>query len=1088
MQLRDSIEYVLEHYLEHKHKNFNFRNKIADVLTNQMPDQIKDFLPETVYKTYGSIGMGKWANVPWVVVMDKKIARQTKKGLYVGYLFSEDMERVYLTLTAGMSNIENDFGKRYGRKVMKVLVDSKRRTLTTLNQVRDFNQEGVKIGSGRLGQIYEVGTILYKCYPKNELPSNQVLESDLIKMKEVYDAYLSYLENYRERQLKSYDVLISHFSGPLDERTIKACQDYLEDYLLTILYGRVLNPQTFDEVATRFFRLSAFQGQPYSLIFDSDIYRLCKNERDQVKFLEKIIFNPITFMISYTKNSVNNIKTILLQLKMMLSYDDRMDDFKYFIEELKNIAWVNHQTPNSAQSHGIRCTLLYFLFKYELNDEETKRFILMIANDFNFMTLGRSILEICFGLYEREDQLSILDEMLLMMKSSVNGEMNVRHLSSEKYLGQRDAELFNFKSFVLNELTKIVVDFILKYSLPDFKEMGRFVEYEVSSDDYVLELKCESKELQILRKKYQSNGTEGVIFKILVNDNMARLFRLTYKNGLIEIDSGEKFSLTAIYDKIDEWFLYEQINPLEKIKDCFDFSKIQPKGAFKTDEPELLDDEVDIDLLYIWVNEYKILKNQAVNLSNAYDISLESQTLKLKTLSEPLDMNIEDLTPLFGQGRVNKINNLTAIVGRNGSGKTTMIQMILSFYERNDTHLDQFIVVYKKEGIVHVEANVAFELTIDAQTTKEIVFKNVDKISDYFSQTSIIRYSNIYDPLNQQDSEEALARYIDVTTQSIIEDEDSYLLAYDQIKMIRFILDYQTICFEHLPVDSENKFLSPVIPLPYINVEDRDGDKSMTIDLPRLVGGHKKEHFQEVLKDLEEYFSTIERELSNNQLDKNIELRVSGLSAGGYSRLTLFSRVHWLCHLLRNDRDNQQSGNQLKRKVIIVLDEAESHYHPEWLRCFVFDLIYILSNSFSLVENVKSVEIIMATNSPFLAGDVPLEQTIFLSRDSEEATDIGQTFGQNIHKLIKKSFFIDELFGKYADYKITKVIDALRGEPIEDVKERKVLLRAIERIGEPILRQVLLNDYYSIYEKEEDINALIKVYEERIQRLKGNMR
>ncbi len=69
-------------------------------------------------------------------------------------------------------------------------------------------------------------------------------------------------------------------------------------------------------------------------------------------------------------------------------------------------------------------------------------------------------------------------------------------------------------------------------------------------------------------------------------------------------------------------------------------------------------------VLFIWIENYKGLSNLGLNFSNEYNISFNKDT---NTLS--IEDNEDYIEGFFG----NKISNLTAIVGKNGVGKSSII-------------------------------------------------------------------------------------------------------------------------------------------------------------------------------------------------------------------------------------------------------------------------------------------------------------------------------------------------------------------------------------------------------------------------------
>lgn len=79
-------------------------------------------------------------------------------------------------------------------------------------------------------------------------------------------------------------------------------------------------------------------------------------------------------------------------------------------------------------------------------------------------------------------------------------------------------------------------------------------------------------------------------------------------------------------------------------------------------------------LLYIWVKNYKIFKNQEFNFCDNINFSYSNQENCLKYEYSPNTANMNDILEL--QYSPNIINSITALVGHNGSGKTTLAQFI----------------------------------------------------------------------------------------------------------------------------------------------------------------------------------------------------------------------------------------------------------------------------------------------------------------------------------------------------------------------------------------------------------------------------
>ena len=125
--------------------------------------------------------------------------------------------------------------------------------------------------------------------------------------------------------------------------------------------------------------------------------------------------------------------------------------------------------------------------------------------------------------------------------------------------------------------------------------------------------------------------------------------------------------------------------------------------------------------------------------------------------------------------------------------------------------------------------------------------------------------------------------------------------------------------------------------------------------------------------------------------------------------------------------------------VILLIDEGELYYHPEWQRRFVKDVFDIISGYKTKVD----VQVVFTTSSTFMLSDILREDVVVLSKPNAEMKpyldeDI-QTFGQNIHMLLANRFFMDSTIGQRAERLITGLFEMLAdkdGEPADRWRER----------------------------------------------------
>ncbi|GAB6137960.1 McrB family protein [Halanaerobaculum tunisiense] len=180
--LRDNFNQILNTYYQARKKEDFAGHKLGDLFRHQLPellnDRIADFSFDNQYEIKGSIGQGNWARVPWFAIMDEDITTTTRDGVYVVYLFSDDMNKLYLTFNQGVTN-------RSKEEQIKL-----RNELREKLNLRSFSCDNhINLTDRGIGQDYEESTIGYIEYEKGQLPPEDTLLNDLETCLEIYNEY-----------------------------------------------------------------------------------------------------------------------------------------------------------------------------------------------------------------------------------------------------------------------------------------------------------------------------------------------------------------------------------------------------------------------------------------------------------------------------------------------------------------------------------------------------------------------------------------------------------------------------------------------------------------------------------------------------------------------------------------------------------------------------------------------------------------------------------------------------------------------------------------------------------------------------------
>ena len=146
------------------------------------------------YLVTGSVGQGNWALIPWICIFYRPITTSATKGIYIVYLLSRDAKSLYLTFNQGCTDIRRTHSKKETINIMRQNASK----LVEKLDARGFrSDELINLGDEltELGEMYQKGTIFYKEYKVNDIPSEVELVNDLSKMMDIYKDYIAMCTN-----------------------------------------------------------------------------------------------------------------------------------------------------------------------------------------------------------------------------------------------------------------------------------------------------------------------------------------------------------------------------------------------------------------------------------------------------------------------------------------------------------------------------------------------------------------------------------------------------------------------------------------------------------------------------------------------------------------------------------------------------------------------------------------------------------------------------------------------------------------------------------------------------------------------------
>lgn len=140
-----------------------------------------------------SFGQGAWARIPWLALLDQRVARTCTEGVYVIYLFCEDMSGVYATLNQGITKEKERLGANAGRASIRRRSEELRGVAKGLDGTGFALSNDLDLHSVHsLAKDYQHGTVAHRFYETGKLPTTSRLLGDLQLLLEAYDAIVKF--------------------------------------------------------------------------------------------------------------------------------------------------------------------------------------------------------------------------------------------------------------------------------------------------------------------------------------------------------------------------------------------------------------------------------------------------------------------------------------------------------------------------------------------------------------------------------------------------------------------------------------------------------------------------------------------------------------------------------------------------------------------------------------------------------------------------------------------------------------------------------------------------------------------------------
>ena len=522
-------------------------------------------------------------------------------------------------------------------------------------------------------------------------------------------------------------------------------------------------------------------------------------------------------------------------------------------------------------------------------------------------------------------------------------------------------------------------------------------------------------------------------------------------------------------------------------------------------------------LIALVIKQYhKLFKEEVFNFSDEYKANFNFDTNVLK-----IKKNSDGIKNFYGES----IYNISPIVGINGVGKSTILNLIGYYHRSEEQHEEknQFFYVYLDTNGKFYLFDKNYDLSsiiIDGLTTdfieinryydaknrgKLIYIMNEDRrpSGSYGGQSSLdihLAESSTWYTLNG-----IFKSYEELYSRNLVSSSYKFSIGINKYNIPdKYLKDWE-----------EREFFSCLILKIIVKICEEfeyclrdeeiesyfiDGNYQFLFDKIKKETEEANRDFINLLVNFLNYLEQFIHKYKTKEYSDSMKSRIVEIEYGrmNFENRNEFERLYLDYEkLLKNALDlkyygfvvidefyyNMSTGEANILKVMsyvkwlqmnsfqgmcqLVVDELESGMHLEWSRNLISFLVYYIDEINKSGE--LNFQFIFTTHSPYMLSDIKPGNVIMIHKNQETGYSEGKilqnTFAKNIQEIMKENL-IDNIYGDFALAKIDSMISRLNREEVQGGNEEE-LLKEIHLISEPILRTKLLEMYDKKYNTSE---------------------
>jgi len=236
--------------------------------------------------------------------------------------------------------------------------------------------------------------------------------------------------------------------------------------------------------------------------------------------------------------------------------------------------------------------------------------------------------------------------------------------------------------------------------------------------------------------------------------------------------------------------------------------------------------------------------------------------------------------------------------------------------------------------------------------------------------------------------------------------------------------------------------------------------------------------------------------LFSNTASGKKQVRLESMSSG---ERHLLNNLSYILYHINNIQSVKHSIYTIPQQHInIVMDEAELYYHPEYQRQLIKNLVRMMGICQVNVAQIKSINFVLVTHSPFVLSDIPHDRILFMKDgQSQSIEDDKKTFAANIHDLLYNQFILDNSIGGIAESLLKQIASLYKKKDSLSVDDRTSLAALSSsysymssHIAEPYTAKTIrfMLSELDVLVEDDELDKMRKQYEELGNRIKQKER